>query len=597
MRRFGFILLLLTAFWPAISQASVTEVVSNAPIWHTSTSYSVVVPPARWGSRVNSGPGTIGGTYTPASAVYVWEAQNNGTSASSGNGPQTCGTPGTTTFTESTGLIWKCLAVADYSTLGGFLFDCPAYPTGVATLFHFHQCAKNAAGQVYRADQGTPTSPVDGTTAGGSGPSGTTNGQTDGTVSWDFIYALPYWSAGASPIPAQYYNPSTVAPMSQTYNAQMFSGGIAALEYLAGSGGEPPVFTFMGHFDCTPDTGASNENCPAPFTANFINLKCAPIDCPTSQPLVYDNTKYVALHNTAAASVTNGAIDGFNLSIPTNYGVAFHRDTALSQQDSTVGVNGLAIKSDNGVPIEGNRPDVMVLQNSILDGSGPIGWYTDAFSYGLNVTVINRSSAAGAIGVGSSYAALYENLTIYMPNASSTAICLAGFNTNVLGSNPFGGSGNPLWSNIAAFGCPIWAAIDTPQVGNWAPDGIKQFGNVTSAAATSSAPTVTIPYGTASFTGVAPAGVSGSACGGSCASLSFAGNFTGASDLRPLAAAPMLAAGGAFSMTPGSVSYPGLTITNATDFFGTTRSPAYDPGAAQFVSTALAPMPLAGIVP
>lgn len=617
MRKFALALISLCLAATA-ARANLTAGVSNAPIWQPSTSYSAPAAPARFGSRFNSGPGTVGGTYTAGSAVYVWEVLTTGTSGvvPPGTGGLPCTTPGTTVITESTGLQSKCLGIIDYSTLGGYLFDCPAYPTGTPTLFHYHQCVKNVAtGQIYRADQsstGNPNTgnPADGTTAGGSSPSGTTNGQTDGTVYWDYIGTLLYWSGNNGPIPAQYYPPGLgIQPVSQTtqqYTANLFHGGIGAPEYVANAGGEPPSFLVQGHNDCTYDGGLGligNENCTAGYYSNtyFITITCAPIDCPsTSAALKYDNTQFVSIHNTAAASTPPiGTGTGLNVSIPTNYPATVHRDTAISQQDSFVSLSGIVIKSDNGVAIEGARPNYLNMQNSLADAGGPLAVYTDAGSIFLNSVIIDRSSAVGAGGVMSSYAILVENTTIYMPNGSSTAACiLPRVGTTVFG-NPLGASGNPYWSNTGSFGCPIWAAIWTSQLGNWAPDGVKQFGNVTSAAATSSSPAFTSAFEQEAFTGLAPAGVSASTCGGSCASQVFASNFGGASDLRALAGAPMLPAGATFSLTPG-LNYGTSTFTNATDLFGAARPQGsnYVPGATNAAaSTALATMPLGGIVP
>ncbi len=114
----------------------------------------------------------------------------------------------------------------------------------------------------------------------------------------------------------------------------------------------------------------------------------------------------------------------------------------------------------------------------------------------------------------------------------------------------------------------------------WAPDGIRQFGNASSAASGLAGPSFTIARGTLTgYTGLDMPGVSGSACGGACSGLSFASVFTGSTDLRLKSGSPVIGAGATFSLSPGA---PYGALTNATDFFGVSRSPSYDIGAAQF---------------
>jgi hypothetical protein len=568
-------LLLLFAL-PA--HATVTAQISNAPIWQPSTSYSPAVAPARFGSRVNSGPGTIGGSYSDGSAVYAWAALNSGTSASSGNGPQTCGTPGTTTFTESTGLQWLCLGLIDYVTFSSWAHDAPAYATGT---YLWHDYVRSS-GNLYRADQVSGTS----CTASGAGPSGTSNGQTIGNCTFDWVAASPYQSGNNGPIPHQTYPSGSgaggTANLSQGYTGVFFHGGTAAPEYIAGSGNEPAILVIQAHVDFTNDTGQSNENTPINWVdgGNPITVTCAPVDCLTSgtpPPVKYDNTQLVSFRNSA-----NVAGSTWNISVPSGTN-SYNANTGIDQEDSNVYFVGVEVKSDHGCGICGNRPNGSYFHNLIVDANGAIGVYTDSSSMAINLVVVNRTSLTGAFGFRSSYPPAVDNVTIYMPNAGTNASCIGLDQANNIGK--FGPQlANPYWSNILTFGCPNWGAVGTATVAN-VTGGANQFGNAGDMANTSSSPVFTganigSAGGAGNFTGIAPLGMSGSNCGGPCYSLTFGNVFVSTSDLTEKNGSPTIGAGATFSLTPGS---PFPVLTNATDLFGTTRPTGtkYDPGAFQ----------------
>jgi hypothetical protein len=551
--------------------------VSNAPIWRPATAYSAPVPPTRFGSRVNSGPGTMGGTYTSGS-VYVWAALNNGTSASGGNGPQSCPTPGESIYSESTGIQWKCLGVIDYVTFSSWAFDAPAYNPTPSTAYFNKQYVKNGAGLVYRQSPliGCGSSGNCNCVSAGSAPSGTgPQYQQDGTCYWTYAATIPYWSGHNGPIPHQYYasgnyngGPSTF--LTRGYIAYFFHGGTEQPNYAAGINNETIPLTLQAHFDCTDDSGTSTESCPNPIS-HLIEALCAPVDCRASVnvPLAYDETQFVSFYNNqtyAYGTIPTGGSGGY----------ALHLASVISQQDSGFLIKGIALKSENGEGITGNRPNALYALNILIDAAGPLGIYTDAASAVVNSVLIVRGSTTAEGVIGCSYGCLLDNDTFYMPNGGTNSTCIEWNSTNTLSGNPFSGP-SPYWSNLAVFGCQFFA-------GNGA-GGImsnnNQFNNVTSASTAPNQTSFNMAYQpTFGIRTIVPPAVGGSACGGPCYGLSFANEFVGASDLRLKATAAEIGAGAAF--TSSSFAYA-PTLTNATDFFGAARptGSTYNPGAAQ----------------
>ena len=240
---------------------------------------------------------------------------------------------------------------------------------------------------------------------------------------------------------------------------------------------------------------------------------------------------------------------------------------------------GIAIKSDHGNGVEGNRNNFPVVVNVLVDANGPVGWYTDGGPIFSNVVVINRSSAAGAGGIITSYEGLINNTTIYMPNAGTNATCFLMVNTNFDFADVAGSGASPLVNNSLFYGCPNTFAVGTTYAGVFTP-GANQFSNATDQPNSSSSPTFTSALGATlggdNNTGFAPMGVSATACGGSpCYSLPFSSVFRSTSDLRLKVTSPTIGAGASFTLSPHDTFgrtflFPSV-VSNATDLFGNAR--------------------------
>ena len=104
---------LLLSVLPAFATNTIiTSQIANAPGWQASHSY---IGGDNFSSdRVLAGPGWAAGSpgaFTAGSNVYLWIDTTAGaaTSSGSGNGPQTCTTPGSTTVVDG-GITWNEIA-------------------------------------------------------------------------------------------------------------------------------------------------------------------------------------------------------------------------------------------------------------------------------------------------------------------------------------------------------------------------------------------------------------------------------------------------------------------------------------------------------
>jgi hypothetical protein len=295
--------------------------VANAPGWQANHSYVA-------GDRVVAGPGWNAGSpgsFTSGQALYLFATTTaSGTSASSGNGPQSCPSPAnvggglvnptsapsgwaSATHVTDGGVTWVCLTPVDYVTLTGAFGD-SAVVWASGQQYGFDQWVV-FGGQSYRMDTPETSSPYT-CTSDGSAPSNDTG------CSWEGHGAITY-SSMAHQWPHELYPSGSggIGEIQFDYqtNLTLWYGGAAQTEYLSGSNGEsdPIVMEFHSDYideaeiECYKATGLGvhpSQGCGVP--TNFV-MNAAPGDSfqdnitAASGPLRPDPTKGVMLDSTS----------------------------------------------------------------------------------------------------------------------------------------------------------------------------------------------------------------------------------------------------------------------------------------------------------
>lgn len=589
LRRVVLTLALCLAAWSA-NATPVTINVANAPAWQQSTSYTGPIGGAFFGSRVVAGPGfTAPSTYTNGSALYLWAAINTtaGTSAASGNGPQSCPTPGTSTATDGT-VTWRCLTKVDYITMTSALLDDPvAWVPSVG--WDIYQIITNA-GNVYQEVFGYVYNANPICTGATVGPTGTGANIPDGSCLWTFLASIPYTSA-ANRWPHQLYvnsSPGCGCGLIQIdYNVTVvvWDGGTAAPEYVGGVGNEQNPITTTLHQAAPGDNGPRCKDNPSQYFPNCIGgyqpgytvtIKAAPGDgiCDHGGvALGYNPANGVAFHNTAASGNNFGFYEG----------------------DGGLVVHCLQFKSNSGValwgdPIGGVHTDFGVVTGNIIDSGSQYGTTADYGFYFADNLIIARGNAASGCGICTKYQHIDNNNTIIATNAGANATCIAMQDVGYGAYPGFAAGAFPVVQD-QCYGWAHFFASDQGEGGVFTPS--YSSNNATDLPPTDSGVPFAPPSiiaGPNNFTPIAPITVSSTACGGPCYSLTPSAVFVNAaSDWRLSSASPVRGAGAAYSKNGGTWQDP---YNNAVDIEGTARpqGTAFDIGAFQYPLSGAPPL-------
>ena len=436
-----------------VNGTTITRQIANAPGWQRGHGY--VGGDNFTSDRVLAGPGwTAGapGSFTNGRPVYLWIDTKEGAarSAPSGNGPQSCPHPGSTTAVDG-GVTWKCLTRVDYDTITGFLFDDAPWHAG--TAYHANEYViSDTPPKIYRitvAKGQTLTAPPYTCTSGSTAPKGTGTDIADGTCAWIYVIDLGY-SSQASFIPKQKYlsgfNSAATVQMTDYHVGNIWYGGLSRPEYVPGANGEMNPIAVMAHWDFTHDNdtadvgpGCGIDTCdggettwPTSYTGAYrVTLMAQPTDSFAGNPkaqsraLAYDAANGVAIHATSARSI--GGWTGL-----------LQRGDAIELWDSQTNIYGLQIKSDNAGGIEGPRDNNETIQNVIIDAVGncddPSDCRASEDKYGplyldgggavLNSLIIMRGTKPGATGIWFKYVTQLINLTIINAGHSPGSACI-----------------------------------------------------------------------------------------------------------------------------------------------------------------------------
>ena len=242
------------------------------------------------GSRVNAGAGWNGSAYTSGSAVCLFAVTNGGqgtsgssaaafnTACASGTPAGTGGIPGgswpgATTVTDG-GVTWALLTRVDYATLTN-AFNDTAVTWAQSTNYPGGQFVKNG-GNVYMQWLPFSTPAVCVSASSGSGPTGTSPTNPDGTCHWMYLSPLTYTS-GANIWPQQLFFDNTFEyGVQSNYNVvtTVWYGRSAQQVYGPQQPGEGTPLLMASHFDLWAD---QNIQCFGGYGVSSRNDGCSPV--------------------------------------------------------------------------------------------------------------------------------------------------------------------------------------------------------------------------------------------------------------------------------------------------------------------------------
>jgi hypothetical protein len=570
--------------------------VANAPAWQSSHSYTHV---GHLGDRVLAGPGlTPGGTpaYTNGSALYLLELTTAGTSAGSQPTISSCPSTGIT----DGGATWKCLVKVDYITLSSPLWDDPVqWQPNVGTCTNdsnpqpgcywqeqivvnagwaWRQCywdtnVFGVCGHVFNSGS-APFKCV----AASSGPGPTTPGSSvaDGGCSWVAVAKIPYTSDAthASALPHQLQSlyptigdPSVGRGAQIVSNVQMtittWHGGFATQTYTGGVGDEANPISVNYH---SSRVGDNANFCIGTISQTMDTTGCG---------FGFDN-QTVRIVPAAGESFRDNLASSDPLAIDQTKGVTILGvgQDAVFGCDTFVWLDGLQLKSTGGTSpafggLEGCHNNSQNATNSILDSDGPTTFGADAYNTSGNNLIINRSNAVGASGSYWKYNGFVYNTTYISLGSGANRTAHISLCGDVQGTS----SATKAFNNSLYFGWVNQVAINTPCFATW--NTGQTSNNATDLPNSSTNPSFTDPYLSVALTGQVFGGAS------SLFSQSAAATFVdAATNPRLVAGSPVRGLG--VSYVQSAFGFPSMNLNNTKDMFGSTRSPTFDLGPAQF---------------
>lgn len=583
--------------------------VSNAPGWQATHAYVA-------GNRVNAGAGWSGSAYTNGQPVCLFGLVTAGTSGSSasafntacasGTPAGTGGIPGgswpsATTVTDG-GATWALLTRVDYATLTN-AFNDTATAWAQSTNYPGGQFVRSN-GNIYMQWLPFSTPAICVSASSGSGPTGTSPTNPDGTCHWMYLSPLTY-SSGANIWPQQLFFDNTLEyGVQSNYNVVVTTwyGGSAQQVYGPQQPGEGIPLLMANHFDlwadqniqCFGGYGVStrNDNC-SPW---YYTVTVAPGDSfkdnfTSSTPLgIIDQTKGVTVINTAAYGSGSSA-----------YSVTGGEPIAFS--DNAVAVDRMQLSSSHGIVVgahalfgPGNQhTNKLQITNSILDSGGgtttPGAYFCDGGCRLNNVVLIGGSTVSGSDGARFQYQNDLVANSIIVGTGATNSTCI--YNSAYFGSFPSSPAGNFYNNLCVGFSFP-WAHIASGS--NWSGATPGGSNNAITSPAGGYGGSFTDALGQTSTSFQLPGVNTSAGCGtgqaSPCSGLTGANQLVnptigGSFDARIKTGADVIGAGVNYSVA--SVLFGQATTTPTNDIIGQAWSPQWDIAAEKFIGAAPPP--------
>jgi hypothetical protein len=400
--------------------------IANAPAWQPATNYVHV---GHFGDRVLAGPALSSGaspTYTDGLPLYLLELTKSGSSGTSQPAIATCPS---TDIADGTN-IWRCLAKVAYPTItSAFIDDAAEWKPHTAdcdgTLkdgCYYPRQIVRANGQSWFNQQDNnyaafvpPINQCSSATSG-SGPSGTTSPQWEGTCQWIRLGSIPYSASHDNAWPHQLWPrgswPVQIAASMQRRVFRIWHGGIARPAYVGGVNGEAKPIGSSGHTTnegqaCpnTPDDVGSwqwtaGQSCSPPQQWPLAIIAASGegfCDVPLASPPAYDPTRGVAIEDDGAPAFLDNEMGTTT--------------SCLQFKDIGAGNHQFGMEFHGG-----NHMFI----NNLVDSAADITWgFQGGGSLLINNILINRSNAANAQVVMTKYVSHFVNNTIIMTGSGA----------------------------------------------------------------------------------------------------------------------------------------------------------------------------------
>lgn len=578
---------------------------ANAPAW--STNHTVVA-----GDRMTAGPGwTAGspGSFTDGLPIYLWAVSGaGGTTASSGNGPQSCPSPagygsgfsgstpsawaGATTVNDN-GINWVCLTKLDHVTFHDANLDSPPWQAG--HLYAYAEFAKSNRHIFLEQDGHTTTGHC---TSGSTPPP--PGGGSDGNCTWADIGTITY-------SPNTNYLLHITSPFPNTAELTMnelgvnniivWYGGLESQTYSAGIGGEDSPIQVRSHTDNTSVGIEAAFYCPDSFSDQSVGCGFEQYKPPAVWFIFFKVLTAPGDSAGETAQATGGAIGPPD----STKGVMFSTtssnssvNTGFSIYDRFVDFEGFQVYSQFGVGLGGQEGG---------GGTMSIGGQGDSWG-GLFNNLIVQGGGNAAIVHGNG--GIYNTLVKYTGTVPYGTAIWSRFpsdivNDIIIGPGTCSTSSSPCYPlsyvKVSYPGTPYsrventWTSgfsdplIYIPAHGDFG--GIIGSNNATDISSAyvpiinSSDPFISDPAGFGYGSTFQLPGSDGVSCGGSCQGLTASSQFVSlGTDFRLNSGSNLIAAGS-----------DALSVTFSTDLLGNPRptSGRYDIGVAQYTGSAPTP--------